>query len=347
MERINYSATILAGALIFPQLALAHHSASNFDTNNKITLEGTIVRYEWKNPHVYVWLAENPNADTQKDTQQVVWEIEGQPPSMLRRMGWTQETLKIGDRVTVTASADRNPEKKKALLETLHKADNTLLDQSYATIFASLSKNDATEIYHASGINGTWATLINYQVIAPLLMPKNTLQLTEKGLAAVDNFNEAVDSPSLQCNPGAAPGTMLAPDVKVIEVSDDAIVMRSEFSDTERVIHLNQKNHNSAVESNQGHSIGHWEGRTLVVDTTHFAPYRASIAGLPSGNAKHIVEKFTLSEDGSELSYSYELEDPEYLAAPVAGNGVKWIYRPDLSYKSLPCDIENAQRFTE
>lgn len=345
MERFGYTILALAVSTLWQVPAQAHHSASNFDVSNKITLEGTIVRYEWKNPHVYVWLEQDASADGQGGAEKVVWELEGQPPSMLRRMGWTQETLNVGDHVTIEGSPDRNAGKKKALMETLHKDDNTVLDQSYAAIFASLSKNDATETYHADNFNGTWATLLNYQVIGPLLMPTKSFQLTEKGLAAVDSFVETVDSPALKCIPGAAPGAMLAPDVKVIDVRDDVVVIRSEFDGIERVVHLDQKNHYGAAESIQGHSIGHWEDGVLVVDTAHFAPYRASIAGLPSGRTKHLTERFALSEDGSQINYSFELEDPEYLAQTVSGTNVQWIYRPDLDYKPSPCDQDNARRF--
>jgi hypothetical protein len=58
------------------------------------------------------------------------------------------------------------------------------------------------------------------------------------------------------------------------------------------------------------------------------------------------VERLALHEDGSGVTYSYELEDPEYLAAPVTGS-VEWQYRPDLDYHAVACDLDNARRFVE
>lgn len=67
-----------------------------------------------------------------------------------------------------------------------------------------------------------------------------------------------------------------------------------------------------------GHSIGHWEGDTLVVDTANFddhrSPYRI---GVPSGGQKHVVERFRLTEDGTHIDLEFVLDDPEYLAEPM------------------------------
>ena len=58
------------------------------------------------------------------------------------------------------------------------------------------------------------------------------------------------------------------------------------------------------------------------------------------------VEWLELNENGFGLTYRFELDDPEFLAAPLAGV-VQWTYRPDLTYEAVPCDAENARRFLE
>jgi len=51
-----------------------------------------------------------------------------------------------------------------------------------------------------------------------------------------------------------------------------------------------------------GHSVGHWEDDTLVVDTTNFSPHDAGLSTfLPSSTQKHLVERFKLSNDGKQL----------------------------------------------
>ncbi|MBV56954.1 MAG: hypothetical protein CMQ12_10330 [Gammaproteobacteria bacterium] len=67
---------------------------------------------------------------------------------------------------------------------------------------------------------------------------------------------------------------------------------------------------------------------------------------LPSGAGKHRIEKLAFDDDGSHLTYSYKLEDTEYLATPVTDE-IEWAYRPDFEYSELPYDLEIARRFTQ
>src|SRR5262245_57051219 len=85
---------VAASLLATAAPAMAHHSMAAFDTTQTVSLEGVVTRFEWANPHVYIWLSA---ADA--DGKTVEWEVEGQPPSMLRRLGWSRETLTVGDAV--------------------------------------------------------------------------------------------------------------------------------------------------------------------------------------------------------------------------------------------------------
>jgi hypothetical protein len=61
-----------------------------------------------------------------------------------------------------------------------------------------------------------------------------------------------------------------------------------------------------------GHSIGHWEGKTLVVDTVGFTDVRHFVSdGVPSGERLHIVERFSLSADGNTLQDEFTMTDPD------------------------------------
>jgi hypothetical protein len=77
--------------------AAAHHSFAMFDQNKRITIEGTVQEYQWTQPHVWldVMVASAPGA------QPVKWGIESQSPAILHRRGWTPDTIKTGDKVTV------------------------------------------------------------------------------------------------------------------------------------------------------------------------------------------------------------------------------------------------------
>ena len=84
--------TLLAGA------AYAHHAFSaEFDASKPVTLEGTIAKMEWVNPHAWMWI------DVENDDGTVdEWALEFGPPNALFRRGWTKSSVPIGESVKVT-----------------------------------------------------------------------------------------------------------------------------------------------------------------------------------------------------------------------------------------------------
>jgi len=112
-----------------------------------------------------------------------------------------------------------------------------------------------------------------------------------------------------------------------------------------RTIYMDGRSHPpSAATSLQGHSVGHWEGSTLVIDTTGFSDNPiGNIFGIASGPNKHLVEHLALAADGRSLEYRFTLEDSTYLQAPVSGS-YTWLYRPDVVASTERCDVEAASR---
>jgi hypothetical protein len=76
---------------------VAHHSfAAEFDATKSVTLQGVVTKLDWTNPHIWVYL------DTKDESGAVAhWQCEGGPPNTLTRNGWSKDSLKIGDQVTV------------------------------------------------------------------------------------------------------------------------------------------------------------------------------------------------------------------------------------------------------
>jgi hypothetical protein len=334
---------VLAGA------ANAHHSAAAYDVAQTVALDGVVTRYEWKNPHVYIWLAV-PGADGGT----VEWEVEGQPPAVLRRIGWSQDTFKIGDRLEATGNPARNAQRKSLLLVSLRRADTTLYDN--ATMMTALTASATAPRAGADGIAGVWVTLLDMAAMQSYIAPARRVPLTEAGIAARNAFDEATMSPGVRCIPPPAPVFMVAPDVKRITVESGMIRIEGEFAGGERVIRLADAASGAvtaqppavpATPLVQGHSVGRWEGATLVVETTAFAPHAQGIGfRVPSSPQKRLVERLTLDADGKGLSYAFELSDPEILTGPITGEG-RWLYRPDVEFGAVACDLKNARRFTE
>ena len=77
--------------------AFAHHSGAMFDVSRKVDISGTIVDFNWSNPHANFKV----NVDKPGGTSEV-WAVEMNSPNNLVREGWKRTTLKAGDKVTVT-----------------------------------------------------------------------------------------------------------------------------------------------------------------------------------------------------------------------------------------------------
>jgi hypothetical protein len=273
----------------------------------------------------------------------IQWEIEASPPSILGRLGWSQDTLHVGDAITVIGKPARDPSKKSLLPSTIKRGDTVLFDRKGEV--SRLAKADPASSSAAAdaGLDGVWVTLLSPKVEEALDPDK--LKLTAAGTAAYKGFDEKKMHPGANCVPNPAPVLMITPDLKRIVKGDGVILIDGEFDGAQRTIHMNVSTHDGAAESIQGHSIGRWEGRSLVIDTTRFAYYALGNGyGLPSGAKKHLIERLTPDSTGASLTYSFEATDPEYLAAPVKGE-VQWVFRPNLKYAPLQCDPENARRF--
>ena len=76
--------------------ALAHHSFAMFSLQEEKSLTGTVEKFEWTNPHTFIWLDVVKGGATER------WGIEGMSPNFLERRGWTKNTLAIGDKITLT-----------------------------------------------------------------------------------------------------------------------------------------------------------------------------------------------------------------------------------------------------
>jgi hypothetical protein len=77
--------------------AIAHHSYAAFDMTAQKVIEGTVKKVDWTNPHMWVWI-DVPNDKGGTDT----WGVEGMSPNFLERRGWSRNTLKAGDKLSVT-----------------------------------------------------------------------------------------------------------------------------------------------------------------------------------------------------------------------------------------------------
>jgi len=77
---------------------LAHHSfAAEYDSSKSVTIKGKFVKIDWVNPHSWIWVEV-----TGADGKTATWRAEALPPNGLYRQGWTKNSLKAGEEITIT-----------------------------------------------------------------------------------------------------------------------------------------------------------------------------------------------------------------------------------------------------
>ena len=242
----------------------AHHSPALYDLQKTITLPGSVVKYEWSNPHVYIFIRSAANDGD------LVWEVETGSPTMMERAGWFKDSLRVNDQVVVQVNPAKNPARRTALLSSLQKADGSFAYQR-GTLAPAARPNPVA----ASSLTGNW--LPTTPAFVRFIGSPAEWPLTDKGRAAVTAHTDSENGVQ-NCVSLSAPFLMAWSDLKRIEVGDRTTVMRAALIDNiERVIHMNADSHAGAKPTNQGHSIGRFEGGVLVVDTTDFATHASGI----------------------------------------------------------------------
>lgn len=306
---------------------LAHHSAAMFDATQERIVQGTVTDFAWKNPHSYLTIRTNgANA-----IEQV---IEVGPPATLRPLGLTEDAVRVGDTVSVRV----NPAKRGNIVlgRELTKADGSIWP-----LLLHPGSRRPEPVQSASSIEGTWVSEGFFSMARGVA----NWPFTAKGRAHIAS-QDPLQTSHTRCIPVTAPMLMLYPVTNQIEIAGDVAHMRIDWMDSERVVYMDGRGHpQSGARSWHGHSIGRWDGETLVIDTTHFADHSdGNFMTVPSGAGKHLVERLTLTEDRRHLKYDVELTDPEWLTAPVTHSAL-FDYRPELAPSGLPCDPEAARRF--
>jgi hypothetical protein len=297
-------------------VVLAHHSfAPHFDASKPVSISGTVAEFEARNPHSYLHI----NAtDENGRTREYVCESHG--VTQLSRAGITPQILKAGTKVRVTGSLSRHS-------PYVCFFDNVELEGG-RTLSVNSPRDAATTTPPArrKDMYGVWllAPIANRSTSGPQPMIQSLTAAGEKAVAGYDPFK---DDPTFRCDPVAirrvwgAPGTPL----EILKDGND-IVLHHEWMDVRRVVHMNAKTHpKDGPRSSLGHSIGRFEGDTLVVETANYAAgvlnQYVEQPGQPTKGLLHSaaltsVEHVRFDADRQRLVVELDLSDPEFFKQP-------------------------------
>ena len=329
--RVRFTAILfLAAAASFGAPAFAHHSQVMFDTTKEILVEGTIARFDWKNPHMYL-IVETKGPKGEK----VLVEGEGLAITQALVDGLRREALTPGMPVVMRANPNKGgPGKQVRIL------DVTTQDGEIHPFYASNTR-DRT-LTPAKSLEGHWAP--NRAALGAAFGAMARFPITPEARATQQKL--VADG---LCFVEPVPFLAVLDEMRSIEIGKDKVVLHFENSGDHvlRSVRMNAKHPAGVKPSRHGDSIGHWEGDTLVVDTTAYEPNASGLGGnVPSSARKHTVERLTLTPDRTRLRYEITVEDPVYLTKPATLTQ-QWDHRPDLQFSpsSEACDPVVAARY--
>ena len=175
----------------------------------------------------------------------------------------------------------------------------------------------------------------------PLYKP----QFWEKVQQGDQNGN--TDDPSYGCMPGGVP--RMGPPAKIVETPKELVFLHEAFF-AFHVVYLDGRPHPSEDDARQttwyGHSVGHWEGDTMVIDTV--GPFFESpkiildTRGHAVGENLHIIERFTRT-DASHMTYEVTIDDPKAFTKPWK-NTRTWVLMPaDEEIMEYVCTENNKE----
>ena len=331
---------------IVPTVAPGHHSVSAiFDTTTVVEAEGRITDLSWRNPHVQFQLE-----GTDENGSARVWNVEMTSLTNLRRDGISGQLVNVGDRVRVAGNPGRR-DSSLIYLENIMVADGEEVvleprgEPRWANEFLGLAgptgpgDPSAPEL----GIFRVWSTPRDQGLLLPEDVNPNfdfdLYPLTPAARASVDTFDPVEDNPILNCVSKGMPTIMEQPyPMQFLRQGDDIVLHMEEF-DTLRMIHMDPNASDEGEPTSKlGFSTGRWENNTLVVRTTRSDWPWFDVVGIPQSLDSEMVERFTLSEDGSRLDYSLTVTDPANFTEPVTVSKF-WVWYPEMTVESFQCRI--------
>ena len=271
------SAIALAAITAFAAPAFAHHSQAMFDTSKEILVEGKVARFDWVNPHMYL-IVETKGPDGKPAL------VEGEGLAITQALVdvLDREALKPGTPVVMRANPNRGGWGKQVRI-----LDVTTEDGEIHPFYAGNTRTRT--LTPAESLAAHWAP--SRAALGAGFGAMARWPVTPEGRAAQAKL--VADG---LCYVEPVPFIAVLDELRTIEIGEDEVVIR--FDNTgdrvDRTIHMTAAHPANVQPSFHGHSIGRWDGDTLVVDVKLFTDKTwFDKAGNFHRGELHVIEGFT------------------------------------------------------
>ena len=336
---------MFCGALswLYPFPLFAHHSfATHYDPNRSMDLRGTVVEFSMRSPQSFLHLEVESES-----CELVTWEIEMGSIPLLRRQGFSANTFKPGDQVSVNVWLNRVENNRLVLGRGFVTAEGAALGAFPPT---SRAESVYLAASRAERLQGRWRGL-------PVAIDRSgsPLPLNPAGLVAVRTYDPR-KSPANACEPNNVPATYHAPYQIEIRIEGSEVTIHHELYNLTRTIHLDSEPQRAEPAGVFGLATGRIEGDELVIESAGFLASGWGLGtasdelgvgtDIPSSERKELLERFSVSDDGQTLTVSYALDDPAYLTQSYVGTATLNRVADDEPLHPYHCELDSAERFS-
>lgn len=324
--------------------AAAHHSPNvHYDRSAPAEITGVIESVAWRNPHTELIVTASDESGTEAS-----WVVDARGATQFLRMGLGPEIFQVGEPIRIAGFRGRR--NRTALFSTniLLSDGRELVSDNFAEPLwaadravmlvsgeAQIASNTSSAV-NAEGIFRVWSRDRSNHGIGGTgrSLWLDAYPLTESARAVQASWDRVADNPYIRCETGMPAIMDLGTPIEFVD-EGDTIVLYLEEQDTVRRIHM-AGDDTSDRGTPLGHSVGRWEGRTLVVTTTDVDWPWFDQSGVPQSEAVGFVERFTLSDDERVLSYELVVTDPGTFTEPVTLER-HWVWVPGEEVKPYNC----------
>lgn len=320
--------------------SFAHHSfGSEFDAKKQLSLQGTVTKLEWTNPHIWFFV------DVKDASGRVSnWALEMGSPNALLRAGWTRTSLKVGDVVQVTGFHHRSrPNVGNARVVTLASSGTRLLDpaaggaqreetlSAKATAAARIPRTAAGK----PDLTGTWTPALDptspaggiegihtprYMLDIMIDLKPEEVPFTPWAAAIYKERNDDVrrGNPLIRCLPAGVPRlNAYSHPYKIVQTPAVMVVLYESLTMFRQIFLDGRALPKNPQPTWFGYSVGHWEGDVLVVESVGFNDRTwLDGSGHPHSDQMRLTERFRRTDVG-RMDIEIVIDDPKAYTRPL------------------------------